>query len=945
MIAPSKNNKGTQHMHGARSWLLLLIGILLSGPVPAQDIRGVNLGVGTGLIVRGFTGAGGQTVTFQRPLPLFSVWCNDTLMSSASFKSRATGDSILWSSRRKLHGVVRTRSLSRRGVEIDVTFRNASQETLAVANVVPLGEDASRVFIRANGPATPELRLSRSALFRPGCGPIGVVLPDNAWEMGFCDVPLGAGRGLVAIARRQDPASADLRRFRALLPPGGWVTYRFHIDDHPGDWRDGLRMMFRDRWLYDLDAFDNSLYERNDLSWIRNSYLLLLQFAWDRDYYDAQAGQYRFDAFLTQWQHLLGGFEAFMLWPTWPRLGVDQRNQWDMYRDLPGGLTEIRRQVRVARRSGTRYFIAYNPWDESTRREDHLAGLADMVRTIEADGVVLDTWGQSSREFQAAVDGVRPGVVLFSEGMAVPRDMPGIVAGRVHDAIVMPPPLNLNKLIKPDLAIFRVIQLAEGRIHREAAVAFFNGYGSELNIMRPGRPDWIGEDLAYLGRTTKILRENSTAFLSPAWVPLVSTMADSIWVHAWPAQGKTLFTVYNLRPEGWSGPLFTVSADTSMHAVDIWNHEELPWRSAGDSVTLTVTADGFSRAWLGTRREGSVDCIALFTKRLGVRRDGDSLAITTRGGSRVVVWAGEPSYHTPSVTFSTGARTISLYQALGRHEEKVVVQLFDGSELLDERVVSIPLATPRPLTRRVTTPPSLNPPAGMVRIPPGSFTYRTTRSFLSPNEVIPYPGSAEPRTCLMPEFFMDVTPVTNAQFRTFMSATHYMPADRTNFLKHWVDGAPVPGMENHPVVYVDRHDAAAYAVWAGKRLPTEVEWQYAAQGADGRKYPWGAAFDSTRCNCGRQMTTPVDAFPSGASPFGVQDLVGNVWQLTADLYTNGTFYYAMLRGGSYYDPSSSWWYVRGGPQPVDNPQILLLVAPGFDRCATVGFRCVKDGGR
>ena len=117
------------------------------------------------------------------------------------------------------------------------------------------------------------------------------------------------------------------------------------------------------------------------------------------------------------------------------------------------------------------------------------------------------------------------------------------------------------------------------------------------------------------------------------------------------------------------------------------------------------------------------------------------------------------------------------------------------------------------------------------------------------------------------------------------------------------------------------------------------------RGPMARKYPWGKEFDSTRCNFGKTTTTPVNAFPSGASPFGVLDLVGNVWQLTGDLYDNGTFKFVMLRGGSYYNPTSSWWYVRGGAQPVDNPQILLLVSPGFDRCATVGFRCVKDASR
>jgi formylglycine-generating enzyme required for sulfatase activity len=230
----------------------------------------------------------------------------------------------------------------------------------------------------------------------------------------------------------------------------------------------------------------------------------------------------------------------------------------------------------------------------------------------------------------------------------------------------------------------------------------------------------------------------------------------------------------------------------------------------------------------------------------------------------------------------------------------------------------------------------------MVEIPGGEFMFRPTRSFLSPNEVIPYPGDSTRRLVSLRRFFMDRYPVTNADFKSFLKTSGYKPKDAANFLKHWMNGIAPPGMEKHPVVYVSLEDAKAYARWAGKRLPTEMEWQFAAQGVDGRKYPWGNEFDSTRCNTGRRSTTPVDAFPSGESPFGVADLVGNIWQLTNDVYDNGTFYFGMIRGGSWYDPTSSWWYIKGGPQPVDNPQILLMVSPGFDRCATVGFRCVKD---
>jgi formylglycine-generating enzyme required for sulfatase activity len=230
----------------------------------------------------------------------------------------------------------------------------------------------------------------------------------------------------------------------------------------------------------------------------------------------------------------------------------------------------------------------------------------------------------------------------------------------------------------------------------------------------------------------------------------------------------------------------------------------------------------------------------------------------------------------------------------------------------------------------------------MVRIPAGTFIFHPTRSFLSPNEVIPYPGDSTARRVTMRAFFLDRYPVTNAEFHRFLEATGYAPKDSSKFLMRWTQRHPPRGLENHPVVYVDLDDARAYARWAGKRLPTEIEWQYAAQGTDGRKYPWGNEFDSTRCNNSSGATTRVDAFPSGRSPFGVMDLVGNVWQLTNDVYDDGTFYFGMIRGGSFYNPTSSWWYINGGPQPVDNPQILLMVSPGFDRCASVGFRCVKD---
>jgi formylglycine-generating enzyme required for sulfatase activity len=245
-------------------------------------------------------------------------------------------------------------------------------------------------------------------------------------------------------------------------------------------------------------------------------------------------------------------------------------------------------------------------------------------------------------------------------------------------------------------------------------------------------------------------------------------------------------------------------------------------------------------------------------------------------------------------------------------------------------------------------------PVGMVEIPAGAFDFVVGgveiegQTWAGVDVQYPWESSARRghrRRLQMQRFFIDRCPVTNAAFEAFLRASGYAPRDAHHFLRDWRDGRPQPGWENKPVTWVALEDARAYAAWAGKRLPREWEWQYAAQGSDGRTYPWGDAWNAAAVpepNRGRTLLAPadVDAHPQGASPFGVLDLVGNVWQWT-DEYVDEHTRAAILRGGSAYQPQTSHWYF---PQAyrLDQHGKVLLMAPCKDRSGMLGFRCVVD---
>ncbi len=142
-------------------------------------------------------------------------------------------------------------------------------------------------------------------------------------------------------------------------------------------------------------------------------------------------------------------------------------------------------------------------------------------------------------------------------------------------------------------------------------------------------------------------------------------------------------------------------------------------------------------------------------------------------------------------------------------------------------------------------------------------------------------------------YYIDVYPTSNADYARFLGATGHRRPD------HWGADWPLPENRNHPVVGVSWRDANAYAGWAAKSLPTGEQWEKAARGPSGRRYPWGDEATPARCNVREsrvKTTTPVDWYDDGVSEYGVYDLCGNVWEWTSSHGPRGLW---QVRGGAF----------------------------------------------
>jgi formylglycine-generating enzyme required for sulfatase activity len=241
-----------------------------------------------------------------------------------------------------------------------------------------------------------------------------------------------------------------------------------------------------------------------------------------------------------------------------------------------------------------------------------------------------------------------------------------------------------------------------------------------------------------------------------------------------------------------------------------------------------------------------------------------------------------------------------------------------------------PTATPEPPT--ATSAPQ---PEGMVFVSAGSFKMGSASG--QANE-------APVHDVTLDAFYMDKFEVSNGQYRACVKSGGCTPGSRVDSFtyKGYRDD---PAYDNYPVVGVTWDQAEAYCRWAGQRLPTEAEWEYAARGPENLTWPWGNSFDPKLSAASAGDTQPVDSYQEGVSPFGAYNMAGNVGEWVADVY-NETFYAnspaenpfnsgdgagRIFRGGSFANPDGAFYTTS---RRYGNVRTFNDV--------DVGFRCAKD---
>ncbi|MFP7696738.1 formylglycine-generating enzyme family protein [Trueperella sp. LYQ143] len=530
-------------------------------------------------------------------------------------------------------------------------------------------------------------------------------------------------------------------------------------------WRDQI-----ERWREEARSrlcYSGAQYDRIESQWAQTCFAVAQVWLWDELLYSFEDHVFTPQKFLADARQRLGGLDAVVLWHAYPVIGLDDRNQWDYYRQIPG-LKELIAQFHAA---GVRVGVDYNPWDTQTRRgKADVEELAALVADLGADAVFLDTLKTAEPELVEALERAKPGIVLEGESRVLLARIEDHGASWAQFFADSPVPGVLKSHFFERRHMLHHVRRWHRDHSEEIQSAWVNGVG--LMMWEVVFGVWVGwnkRDRSTAARMLTLQRSLSHFLLEGQFTPLVECADNAddklVFGSSWKRGTDTLYALVNRSEIPIT--LKPIREETGIVQLDLMTG------AVAQHLAITIPARGIA-AVMTSQGEINPDMIELASEVSAIELSDDA-RFEHRRVHRV---------HESSRSKNTGESGVLIepgeYVLTVRYRGRET-GMYDGAPYVDEWKPLVPrLHDPRTL-ERVTT---LDNPV-----------------IVAQHEV------------------------TNDEFLHFVRESGYQPAVSNRFLLHVKDG--VNGRGHEPVCFVSLEDARAYCEWVGGRLPTEDEWQIA----------------------------------------------------------------------------------------------------------------------